>query len=202
MKKIFLLLVILMGGCYLSQAQLPDHLTRNVLATVSDNEIVDYGQFQVELLKTLDYRETAEGYWFSYLFFTRNKYNQQQNVMVNGRPLLLYRDLRIRPYRVGTSLEQCVYVIKNMDKNANDIGYRMEQVRAWGIPYMVCDSVVDINDDGFVYRLDGKCYYCVYKATVNDQTVTMPVVWLEKKTYNGNDTGMPAEQKALFTHRE
>ena len=200
MKKIFLLLVLLMGVGGLTQAQLPDHLTRNVLAKVNNNEMVDYGQFQVELLKTLDYRETTEGYWFSYLFITRNKYNQQQNLLINGNTLFVKRDLRIRPYRVGNTVEQSVFIIKNMDKNANDIGYRMEQVRAWGIPYMVCDSVVDINDDGFIYKQGGKYSYCAYKASEHDQNVTTPVVWLEKKSFNGNDTGMPAEQKAMFSH--
>ena len=200
MRKISLLLVMLLVGSYLSQAQLPDHLTRNVLATISDNELVDYGEFQVELLKTLDYKETTDGYWFSHLFTTRNKYNQRQNVMLNGRSLFVNRDVRIRSYRISPTLEQCIFVVKNMDSNANDIGFGMEMVRAWGFPYMVCDSVVDINDDGFVYRLDGKCYYCAYKASMGDQNVTTPVVWLERKAFDGNDTGMPAEQKGMFSH--
>ena len=199
MKKIFFLLAILLGSS-IGKAQLPDHLSRTVLATVSDNELVDYGEFQVELLKTLDYKETAEGYWFSHLYITRNKYNQQQNVMVNGRPLLVNRNVRIRAYRVGPSVDKSIFVVRNMDSNANDIGYGMELVRAWGIPYMVCDSVVDINDDGFVYGLEGKYYYCRYKANVADQSVTTPVVWLERKAYDGNDIGMPAEQKGLFAH--
>lgn len=199
MKKIVLFLAVMLVA-KVSMAQLPDHLSRTVLATVSDNELVDYGEFQVELLKTLDYRETAEGYWFSHLFITRNKYNQQQNVMVNDRPLLVNRNVRIRAYRVGPSLEKSIFVVKNMDKNASDIGYGMELVRAWGIPYMVCDSVVDINDDGFVYGLEGKYYYCSYKANLSDQTLTTPVVWFDKKYYDGNDLGMPAEQKGMFSH--
>lgn len=200
MKKIFFILLMLLGGCYLAQAQLPDHLTRTVLATVSDNELVDYGEFQVELLKTLDYKETAEGLWYSYFFITRNRFNQRQNAIYNGNPLMINRNMRIRPYRVGPSIDNSILVLKNMDATANDMGYGMEIVRAWGIPYMVCDSVVDINDDGFVYRLDGKYHYCPYKASLGDQTITTPVTWLERKIYDGNDIGMPAEQKSMFSH--
>ena len=154
----------------------------------------------MELLKTNNYREDTDAYWFSYLFTTTNKYNQQQNVMANGRPMFVNKNMRVRSYRVGPTREKCIFILKNMDSNANDMGYGMEMVHAWGISYLVCDTVVDINDDGFIFRLEGKYYYCAYKAAAGDQTIATPVVWLDKKSYDGNDTGMPAEQKSMFSH--
>ena len=200
MKKrsiLFLLSVWFVGGLF---AQSSENLTRNVLVTVPENEIVNYGEFQVELQKTTDYRETQEGFWFSYLYRTVNKYNQVQNVFSNSRALFLNRDLRVRMYRTGPTLEQSIFVLKSMEKTASDIGYGMEAVRAYGITYAVCDTVVSINDDGFVFRSNGVYKYSHYKANMAEQTETIPVTWLERKVYDGSDNGMPVEKKVMFSH--
>ena len=179
-------------------AQMPEHLTRSVLEIVPDNEMVSYGEFQSELLKMGDYKTTAEGYWFAYLYTVRNKYTDKCNIMINGKPLFVNRNMRVRTYRIGPSLDRSIFVFKNMDGEADDIGYGMELVRAYGISQQICDSVLMLNDDGFVYYSEGKCFYSPYRRIYDNPTETVPVAWLERKVFDNEKQQLPPEKAAAF----
>ena len=199
MKRIWCCFLFVIGFVN-GYAQSSEQLVRNVIATIPSNESVNYGEFQVELQKTADFKETQDGFWFSYLYNVSNKYNETQNIITNGGGLFMNRDLRIRMYRVSPTLQGTIFVLKSQEHNASDIGYQMETVRAYGITYPVCDTVVDVNDDGFVFRQGEKCQYCKYRSKAGDPISPFPVVWLDRKLFDGNDVGMPAEKKAMFSH--
>ena len=201
MKIKAFLIILVIGFVGKHYAQSPENLSRVVLATVPENETVEYGQFQVDLQKALAYKEGQDEYfWFSFAYVTQNKYNNNQNIYFNGRQLFTGRHLQIRMYRMGPSEKDCIFVIKSLDADAPDIGFHMEQTRAFGLPYQVCDAVVDINDDGFVFRQNGKYKYCKYKVDAADVSQLSSVVWLDSKNYVGSTLGMPAEKKLFFSY--
>lgn len=201
MKK-YLFYFLFIVGAVQGFAQSSEGLVRNVLVTVPMNEEVSYGEFQVELQKTWDFKGNQEGYWFSYLYATHNKFNHNQIIYCNDKPLYVNRDIRLRMYRVSPTMDGTIFVLKSMEQAAKDIGYRMEAVSAYGITYPVCDTVVHIDDDGFISYINDKYQYTKYRSSVEEKVMAVPVVWPERKVYDGNDLGMPAERKALFSHLE
>ena len=167
-------------------AQTAQNLTRTVLAVVPEKETVEQGAFQMELNKASDFKVTGEDYWFSYVYTTENRYVDKGNVMVKDRPLIVDRNMQVRTYRITPLLNQCIFVLKNADHDKDDIGYGMEVVRAYGVPHPVCDSVMSLDDDGYVYRLNDQYFYSEYKRVFDNQPKTVPVVWLEQKRFDGN----------------
>lgn len=198
MKRLIALLLLWSATMGFACAQMPEHLSRNVLETVSDNEVVNYGEFQSELLKMGDFKTTTEGYWFAYLYTVKNKYTDKCNIMINGNPLFVNRNMRVRTYRIGPSSDRSIFVCKNMDKEADDIGYGMELVRAYGISQQICDSVLTLNDDGFVYYSEGKCFYSPYRRIYDNPSETIPVAWLERKVYDGVKQQLPQDKATAF----
>lgn len=199
MKKSFVTLLFVLWSWGVLSAQQSENLSRNVLATVPENEVVEYGEFQAELMKTHDYKTTMEGYWFSYIFTTKNKYTDKCNIMLNGNPLLQNRNMRVRTYRLGSSSDKSIFVMKNLDKEADDIGYGMEVVRAYGIPQLICDSILYLNDDGYAFLLDGKSYYSPYQLSIDKQVNKVPVTWLMRKVYDKDAVSFPPEKASAFS---
>lgn len=204
MKKILFCIVL---ACVLgtSVAQQPENLTRVVLATVSNKDMVNPGEFQVELHKTIDMKDTGDDYWFSHIYTTKNRFVEKGDLFVNGVPLLKNRTMSIRTYRIAPSLDQCIFVFKNMDRAADDMGYGMEVVRACGVPHPACDTVLSLDDDGYIYRLDNAYFYSEYKSLYDNQSKVIPVVWLERKVYDGSplntnpSTVLTAEKKSSLS---
>lgn len=198
MKKVIAILVFLSVCFGTAIAQQSENLSRNVLATVPENEAIEYGEFQAELMKTADFKTSSEGYWFSFLYTITNKYTDKCNIMLNGNPLFVNRNMRLRTYRLGPSLEKSIFVLKNMDKEADDIGYGMELVRAYGVPQLICDSILDLNDDGFVFMQGGKSYYSPYQLSMDKQVTKVPVSWLVRKVFDKDAASFPPEKAAAF----
>ena len=198
MKRVFCLLLMFYGVVFASFAQKSEHLTRSVLTKIPDNEMVKYGEFQVDLHKAVDYKNNEEGYWFPFVYTTKNKYSDGCNILVGENPLIVNRNMVVRTYKIGPSLDKCVFVIKSLDKEANDIGYGMELIRAYGVSQIVCDSILDLNDDGFVYQQGGKSYYSTYRTVYDNQTGKEPVAWLSRKVFDKKSHGYPEEKAAAF----
>ena len=205
MKRIIYLYIIVFCLFGMVHAQSGTNPVRVVLETIPQQEMVADGAFQMELHKSIDYSEASGWSWMSYVYVTKNKFVDKGNVVVSERPLLGNRNMTVRLYRIGPTLNQCVFVLKNLDKNAEDIGYGMEVVRAYGIPNPVCDSVVSLNDDGYVFLKEGLYYYSPYKKVYDNMPKVVPVVWLERKTFDGvlvnrnPATVLTAEKKAALS---
>ena len=201
MKRNIILLLVSLGVILPSYAQLPKNmtLTRNVLTTVSENEHIAPGLFQVELKKTPEFVQGKDAYWFSYLYITSNVFSGKGNVVVTGNSLLGQRNMIVRPYRIGPSEDKSIYVLKNMDKMADDIGYGMEHVRAYGIPNLICDSVYKLTDDGYIISSQGRCYYCAYKTVYDNIAKKERIVWPVRKTFINADTIKSEEKRASLS---
>jgi hypothetical protein len=160
-----------------------DKITRNVLTRIDANEVVKPGEFQMELQKGMLFNELTDNPWFNFIFTTCNKYTGNGNVMVNSRPRFINQEIGVRTYRIGPTLENSIFVIKNTGESNNSMGKGMEVVLAYGFSNPICDSVMYINDDGFVYSLNDKCYYCQYNGLYDNQPHREQVVWLQRKHY-------------------
>lgn len=202
MKRVFCLLVLLGGILVASYAQKSMHLTRSVLVSVPDNEMVKYGEFQIDLHKSVDFRSKEEGYWFPFVYTLKNKYSDACNIMVGENPLIVNRNMVVRTYKIGPSLDKCIFVIKSLEKESNDIGYGMELVRAYGVSQIVCDSILYLDDDGFVYLQGGNSYYSTYRTVYDNQTGKDPVAWLSRKVFDNPSQDYPEEKAAAFDRLE
>ena len=200
MKRLIIFMVLL-GWCCVSNAQQQsENLSRHILETVQNNEHINYGEFQVELHKAISFKDSYYGNMFSYLYVKENKYNDKNYVINCGNSQLGNRNMRIRTYRIGPSLDKSIFIFKNLDATADDIGYNMELVNAYGVPYQVCDSVLAVNDDGYVYMIQGNTFYSEFNTDGEGfSSQNTPIVWLDRKVFDGNiqETASP-ERKALF----
>lgn len=198
MKKLVIIMALISVCLGKAIAQQSENLSRNVLATIPENEAIEYGEFQAELMKSADFKTSSEVYWFSYLYSVTNKYTNKCNIVVHGNPLFMNRNMRVRTFRLGPSLEKSIFILKNMDQEANDIGYNKELVRAYGVPQQICDSILDLNDDGFVFMQAGHSYYSPYQLSRDQQVAKVPVSWLVRKTFEKDVTSFPPEKAAAF----
>lgn len=184
----------------LAKAQTSENLTRNVLLSIDGNEIIKPGEFQMELLKGALFDSKDEVAWFSYLFTVTNRFTDKSNIFVNGHPKVVNRSVSVRPYKICPRFENSIFVIKNTGAAENDIGSNMEVVYANGCAHPVCDSVLEINDDGYVFLSQGACYYSTYKTQPSEKAKTMPVVWPVKKP--GDSSYESAEGHKYSVYRD
>lgn len=181
MKRLICFLLVLANATGLVMAQTSENLTRNVLMTIDGNEIIKPGEFQMELMKGALFDSKDETPWFSYIFLVTNRFTDKSNIFVNGHPKVVNRSVGLRPYKICPRFENCIFVIKNTGAAESDMGSNMEVVYANGCAHSVCDSVLEINDDGYVYLSQGICYYSPYKTQNSEKVRTIPVVWPVKK---------------------
>lgn len=199
MRKILYIWLTLLLGCGSLYAQSSENLTRNVIATLEQNQVVEQGEFQMELQKGAFFDPNNENPWFSYIYRVTNKFTGMSNIMVNNQPKIVYRNVQVRPYKIGATLEKSIFVVKNLDVSNSSMLHNMEVVMAKGITYPVCDSVLYLNDDGYVFSLEGNSYYSLYKDSYNDnQSRIEQIVWLDRKTYVPGTTFDDKEKTDAF----
>lgn len=181
MKRIVCFMLVMAHVIGLSFAQRSDDLTRNVLVSFDDNEMVKPGEFQMELLKGALFDDRNENPWFSYVYTLTNRFTGKGNIVVNESEKVIDENAMVRTYRIGPTYDKGIFVVKNMGAAKSDVGKGMEVVVANGIAHPACDTVLYLSDDGYVYSNKGRCYYSLYKEQILDQPKTMPIVWLRKK---------------------
>lgn len=197
MKRILYVCLALMCGLGSFQAQ-NERLMRNVIATLETSHVVNPGEFQMELEKGVFYDSSSENPWFSFIYVASNRFNGTSNIMVNNKPKIVNREAQVRPYRIGPSLEKSIFILKNAGISNANMRHGMEVVLARNITHPVCDSVLYLNDDGYVFTLDGQVYYSLYKSASDNQSHNEQIVWLIKKNYQpGMTFETPAKTNTL-----
>lgn len=187
MKRIVFVWLALIGTLQMAFAQAPANLSRQVLKKINANEVMKFGEFQVDLSKAANYTESSEEIWFPYSYVTSNKYSSKASVFSNGSSLIQNRNMQVRTFRIGPTSAKSIFVFKNKEQSSNDMGYDMEIVRAYGFFYPVCDSVVSISDDGYVYALRGLYYYNVFRTREENNTEKYQITWLERKVFESKE---------------
>jgi hypothetical protein len=192
MRKLYFVCLVLMCGFGRIYAQLPENVSRNVIATLETSEVVNPGEFQMELQKGVFFDADSENPWFSFIYTQSNRFTGAGNIVVNNVPKVINKEAVVRTYKIAATLEKCVFVIKNMGSSTNSMRHNMEYVMANGILYPVCDSVLYINDDGYVFSMEGNTYYNLFRNSTDNQSHTEKIVWLMKKNY---ESGMISGSK-------
>lgn len=198
MKRIICLCLVVLSMVGMAFAQLPENTTRNVLATVDANEIINPGEFQMELSKGALFNGETDNPWFSYVYTFTNRFTNNANIMVNDRPRIVNRNIDVRTYRIGPTCEKGIFVIKNIGTAESDMGSGMELVMSNGIVHPACDTVVYLNDDGYVYSSNSNFFYSAYNDVFDNQATVVPVVWLERKTFDAENVSFSGDKATAF----
>lgn len=182
MKRIVFFLVVFLSVSELALAQTSGDLERVPLKILDAYCRVEQGQFQIK-----EVRISQTEYNYSYFYIVSNESSNYDNayyydaVNKSGRPLINQK-CGLRPFRTGPNLEECVFVLKNYEKDMSEIGFGTEMVFAMGAPQIFCDSVISVFDEGFVYKQKNRYFYSTYRGA--EEAKVTPIVWLEKKVFN------------------
>lgn len=187
--KRFVILAILLGIVQgFVKAQSTGTLERISLTTLSGYYSVKTGEFQAKASYNTQAFFASNGNYYNLLFIAKNENTGLSNVYVNGQPKWFQR-FDVRPFLTTEEWNTGIFVIKYLDKDMPGIGYGMETVYARGIRQELCDSIVSVGEDGYVYKIGKKYYYSRYKE-VGSVGQPMQIVWPERMIYEENDAGL------------
>lgn len=184
MKKVVLLIVVLGLLNGIALAQTAGTLERIPLLTLSGYYSVNEGEFQAKATLETNATVYANGIYYQTLHVAKNNSTGLSNVYLNGQPKWSL-NIQVRPFLTTDAWKTGIFVVKYLDKDSPGIGYGMETVYARNVNQEICDSVVSVGDDGFVFKIGRKYYYTKFRGV---STVSQPVqiVWPEKMVY-GNE---------------
>ena len=176
------------------KAQSPDRLKRVRLETLEGFLSVNQGEFQAEYNLLPNMGTQSMSTYYNYIFIARNEKSGMSAIYANGR-LLLPSKYDVRVFRMGNTWKDCVFVLKYFETNSHEIGYKMETVYAYGLQQMICDSVISVTNDGYVYKLNDEYYYSTYnKSTEKGQTTQ--ILWPEKQSFKESDRAQLSSKSA------
>ena len=176
------------------KAQSPDRLKRTRLKTLEGFYTVNQGEFQAEYNLLPNMGTQSVSTYYDYIFVARDEKSDLSTIYVNGEIQLKYQ-YDVRAFRMGSTWRDCVFVVKYYEQHNHEIAYGMETVYAYGLKQMICDSVLSITDDGYVYKLNGEYYHSTYNKST-EQGHTTPIMWLEKKTFKESDRAQLSSKSA------
>ena len=185
MRRVLIIWIALL--CVIDQAfsqNIQTQTEKNVVISFYDADVVGPGEFQMELLGLQKGIFTTDNPRCNYVYITHNRFTKDDDVWVNGISIIQPQKRKVRTYKIGPTLENCVFVIKNSGISDNTMGKGMERVFAYGVYNPICDTVMFINDDGFVCSRDGKFYYCQFMTSNDKQSKKeVQIVWPQRKYY-------------------
>ena len=194
MKRLLFLFLALTGLMPMVCAQLPDNLDRICLTSLEGFLTVNRGEFQADYNTLPNVNSQSVSTYYNYLYVARNDKTNMSLVFYNGKQVIHIKST-LRPFRVGCKWDDCVIVLKSFEEDLSEIGYKMETVYAYGFLQNICDSVISLTEDGYVYKLRDAYFHSTYKnATTTAQTTQ--IVWPERRTFKKtDDVRMPVADK-------
>ena len=193
MKKTVILAIILAIVPKLVKAQGAGTLERVPIITLDGYYNVRNGEFQAKTTMETNTSFDVNGIHYQVLYIAKNENTGLSTVYLNGQPKW-FQKIMVRPFLTTDDWKTGIFVIKYYDKDQPGIGYGMETIYARNVRQELCDSIVSIGDDGFVYKIGQKYYYAKYRG-VASASQPVQIVWLERKVYSyhfcywGNDGG-------------
>jgi len=185
MKKTFLFAIILLMVTVSVKAQLAGTLERVPIYKLDGYNSVRNGEFQAKTTMESNSGIDVNGIHYQMLLIAKNETTGLSNVYLNGQPKW-FQKFVIRPFLTTDEWKTSIFVIKYLDKDQPSIGYGMETVYARNIRQEICDSVVSIGEDGFVYKIGKKYYYTKYREVASSGQ-PVQIVWLERKVFSKKD---------------
>lgn len=195
MKKAVLLAIVVLIVPVLLKAQLTGTLERVPLITLDGYYSVRNGEFQAKTSSEAVTNIDVNGIHYQLFYIAKNESTGLWNFYPNGQPKWFQR-FEIRPFLTTDEWKTGIFVIKYLDKDQPNMGYGMETVYARNIRQELCDSVVSMGDDGFVYKIGKKHYYTKYRET-NTLSQPIQIIWPEKKVFvKEDDTSLLPKEDA------
>ena len=185
MKNMVLLAFVLVIVPELVKAQFTGTLERVPIITLDGYYSVRNGEFQAKTTMESTTSYEVNGVHYQMLYIAKNESTGLSSVYLNGQPNGFQR-FAVRPFLTTDDWKTGIFIIKYLDKDQPGIGYGMETVYARSIRQELCDSVVSVGDDGFVYRIGKKYYYTKYRDVVSAGQ-PVQIVWPERKVYSKED---------------
>lgn len=162
-----------------------ENLNRFCVTTLNGNLSVKQGEFQIKLTSVPNPTAQSMQDYNDYLYVAQSDNSDISTVYVNGKALL-HMNYSVRIFRLGSSVDNSVFVVKVLERDRNEIPYGSETVYAYGKQQFICDSVIDLFDDGYIYKLRGKYYYSTYKNAM-ESAATTRIVYPEPKRFVASD---------------
>ena len=190
MKRPTILLLTMALFVQVSEAQLPDNLNRLCLETLEGFLTVKPGEFQAAYNPLPNNSTQSMSSYYNYVYVAKNEKSDRSIVYSIGKPLIpnKYR-YNVRVFRIGSTWNECVFVVKYFEEDLDEIGYGMETIYAYGVQQSICDSVLSVTNDGFVYRLNDEYYHSTYSKGTTQAQIN-PIFWPEKRIYTEADRAM------------
>ena len=187
MKRLTFLVLILISLHQWSEAQLPNsNLNRICVETLEGYLSVNPGEFQVEYNLLPNASTHSMSTYYNYVYVARNSKTGMTSIYSNGATVIPL-DYTARTFRIANNWNECVFAVKYFEDDVNGVGYGVETIYAYGVLQNLCDSIISMTNDGYVYKLNDVYYYSTYKdATTQSQVAS--VVWPEKRTYKEADS--------------
>ena len=189
MKRSVILLLFLALFIQLSKAQSPNNnLSRKSLESLEGFLTVNHGEFQAEYNNTPNMSSQYTPSFYNYLYIAKNEKSGRSSIVANGRQLDLKYKYDVRAFRIGSSWNECIVVVKYFENESKEIGYGMEVIYANGLlqRQCICDSIISITNDGCVYKLNGVYYYSTFSQGTNPGQ-GVEIVWPERRIYKEED---------------
>lgn len=173
-------------------AQSPSNLKRTCLETLEGFLSVKHGEFQAEYNlmpnTALNYNSPSMSPLYNYLYVAKNEKSGKSIIYYNGQMLVRYK-YEVRVFRIGSDWRDCVFVVEFVDEDLDEIGYGMETLYAFGIQQNICDSILSVTNDGYVYKLNDVYYHSTFRKGTATAQVT-EIVWPEKRIYKETDRAL------------
>lgn len=197
MKRIIILIAIYLGIALSASAQVRFGLERMVLKQLEEYYQVVPNCFLVQRDLKSDINENAD---LQYLYVAKNEVNGLYNVFDGHHPLINFQ-CQIRPYRMGSMLRNSIFVVKFLDQSVQASKYGKEAVIVMNDVQEVCDSIVDVFDEGYIFRNGDKFYHREYIQAPTGPQFTQ-IVWPVKRAFKPADSvyfADPSHWKRLST---
>ena len=186
MKRLIFLVLILISLFQWSKAQLPNsNLNRIRVETLEGYLSVNPGEFQVEYNLLPNASTHSMSTYYNYVCVAKNTKTGMSTIFSNGTTVIPL-DYTVRTFRMANVWNECIFAVKYFEDDVNGVGYGMETIYAYGVLQNLCDSIISLTNDGYVYKLNDVYYYSTYKDASTQRQVTS-VVWPEKRTFKVAD---------------
>lgn len=201
MKRFLMLMVLLWMALGFAEAQ--GTLERLSLITLDGYMSVKPGGFQAKATTNKQAYVASNEVCYDFLFIAKNESTGLSSVMQNGQPLW-QMTYDVRPFLTTEDWRTSIFIVKYLDKERwfNKQGQKVmiskgqEVVYARGVEQEICDSIISVGDDGYVYRIGMKYYYSSFKG-VGSEGRSVQIVYPERRIYQEGDSALLRKEDAM-----
>ena len=190
MKRLAFLVLILTSLFQWSMAQLPNNnLSRICVETLEGYLSVNPGEFQAEYNLLPNATTHSMSAYYNYVYVAKNK-NSGLSIICSNGTVVIPLDYKVRTFKMANKWNECVFAVKYYEDDVNGVGNGVETVYAYGVLQNLCDSIISMTDDGYVYKLNDVYYHSTYKDVTTQQRQVSQIVWPERRTFKEADSTM------------